>query len=114
MGIIDSSMERITKQRERDRSRWQPRRKMTRSNLGIRLKARDSRPIEEIREWLSNRFRRGPRCNVIPPSLRTHVPKNRRLLATGDFEAKLAYLAELEACCTKSQWTHIEKQIVAR
>ena len=87
---------------------------MTRSNLGIRRQARDSRPIEEIRAWLTGLRTRNPRYNAVPARLRPSTPRNRRLIATGDWQQVSDYARKLCAICTKRQWQHIEKLYFGR
>lgn len=83
-------------------------RKMQRSNLGIRLKARNSRPAIVIKSWFEARFGRKKRFNPLPAHMRPSVPHRKRLVATGSWQELSDYAKELRALCTPAQWRHIE------
>ncbi len=90
------------------RSRHKTGRKMQRSNLGIRLKARNSRPASMIKLWFESRFGRKKRFNPLPAQMRPSVPHRKRLIATGNLQEVSDYAKELRALCTPPQWQHIE------
>ncbi len=93
---------------------YQRGRKMTRSNLGERMKARASRPADVIQAWLDKLRNHKPKYNVIPANLRPHVPHNRAILARGDWQQLSEYARDLRMVCTERQWQVIEKQYFGR
>lgn len=108
------ALEAMNAERERERGRWKKARKMTRSNMGIRAKARVSRPIKIIQAWIENMRKRKPRYNALPANMRPWVPHRRRLIASGDWQQLAAYARELRALCTEKQWLDIQGEYFGR